>query len=54
MLAMVEPNGVGATMDQVEVEGLRIAYERVGVGPPLVLVHGFVGDGRSTWVPPAR
>jgi len=36
-------------MDQVEVEGLRIAYERVGGGPPLVLVHGFVGDGRSTW-----
>jgi pimeloyl-ACP methyl ester carboxylesterase len=36
-------------MDRVEVEGLRIAYERVGVGPPLVLVHGFVGDGRSTW-----
>jgi pimeloyl-ACP methyl ester carboxylesterase len=36
-------------MDHVEVEGLRIAYERVGVGPALVLVHGFVGDGRSTW-----
>ncbi len=36
-------------MDRIEVEGLRIAYERVGVGPPLVLVHGFVGDGRSTW-----
>lgn len=36
-------------MDHVEVEGLRIAYERVGGGAPLVLVHGFVGDGRSTW-----
>ena len=36
-------------MDQVEVEGLRIAYVRAGAGPPLVLVHGFVGDGRSTW-----
>jgi pimeloyl-ACP methyl ester carboxylesterase len=36
-------------MDQVEVEGPRIAYERAGAGPPLVLVHGFVGDGRSTW-----
>jgi pimeloyl-ACP methyl ester carboxylesterase len=36
-------------MDQIEVEGLRIAYERAGAGPPLVLVHGFVGDGRSTW-----
>ncbi|MBA2768835.1 MAG: alpha/beta hydrolase [Sporichthyaceae bacterium] len=36
-------------MDQVEVHGLRIAYERAGTGPPLVLLHGFVGDGRSTW-----
>ena len=36
-------------MDQVEVDGLRIAYERVGHGPPLVLLHGFVGDGSGTW-----
>jgi pimeloyl-ACP methyl ester carboxylesterase len=36
-------------MDDVEVDGLRIAYERAGTGPPVVLVHGFVGDGRSTW-----
>ena len=36
-------------MDHIEVEGLRIAYERAGKGPSLVLVHGFVGDGRSTW-----
>jgi pimeloyl-ACP methyl ester carboxylesterase len=38
-------------MDQVEVDGLRIAYERRGHGPPLVLVHGYVGDGASTWRP---
>lgn len=36
-------------MERVDIEGLRIAYERVGSGPPLVLLHGFVGDGRSTW-----
>jgi pimeloyl-ACP methyl ester carboxylesterase len=36
-------------MDYVEVEGLRIAYERAGAGPPLVLLQGFVGDGRSMW-----
>lgn len=36
-------------MDTVEVGGLRIAYERAGVGPALVLLHGFVGDGPSTW-----
>lgn len=34
-------------MDQLEVEGLRIAYERAGEGPPLVLLHGFVGDSRE-------
>ena len=36
-------------MDQVDVDGLRISYERAGSGPALVLLHGFVGDGRSTW-----
>lgn len=36
-------------MERVEVEGLRIAYERAGHGPPLMALHGFVGDARSTW-----
>ncbi len=36
-------------MDHVECDGLRIAYERTGAGPPLVLLHGYVGDGVSTW-----
>jgi pimeloyl-ACP methyl ester carboxylesterase len=35
-------------MDQVEVNGLRIAYELAGEGPPLVLLHGFLSDSR-TW-----
>ncbi len=34
-------------MDHVEVGGLRIAFERVGAGPPLVLLHGFAGDHRE-------
>jgi pimeloyl-ACP methyl ester carboxylesterase len=36
-------------MEQVEVDGLRIAYQRTGAGPPLVLLHGYVGDGPTTW-----
>jgi pimeloyl-ACP methyl ester carboxylesterase len=36
-------------VDAVEVGGLRIAFERVGHGPPLLLLHGFVGDGVGTW-----
>jgi pimeloyl-ACP methyl ester carboxylesterase len=38
-------------MDTVEVDGLRIAYGRAGEGPPLVLLHGYVGDGPTTWRP---
>ena len=26
-----------------------MAYEQAGNGPPLVLLHGYVGDGRATW-----
>jgi len=36
-------------VDRVEVDGLQIAYERVGSGPALVLLHGYVGDGPTTW-----
>jgi pimeloyl-ACP methyl ester carboxylesterase len=38
-------------VDRVEVDGRVIAYERVGDGPPLVLLHGYVGDGPTTWRP---
>lgn len=35
-------------MDAVEVAGLRIAYQQVGSGPPLVLFHG-AGDDSRIW-----
>jgi pimeloyl-ACP methyl ester carboxylesterase len=34
----------------IEAGGLTIAYDRVGAGPPLVLVHGAAEDSRS-WQP---
>ena len=36
-------------MEMIEVDGLHIAYERAGSGPALVLLHGYVGDGPTTW-----
>ncbi len=30
----------------VDVDGLRIAYRQGGRGPPLVLLHGILADGR--------
>jgi pimeloyl-ACP methyl ester carboxylesterase len=38
-------------VDSVEVGGLRIAYEPAGAGPPLVLLHVYVGDGPTLWRP---
>jgi pimeloyl-ACP methyl ester carboxylesterase len=38
-------------VNSVEVDGLVTSYERRGVGAPVVFVHGYVGDGRSTWRP---
>lgn len=36
-------------METTEVGGLRVAYERAGAGPALMLLHGYVGDGQTTW-----
>jgi pimeloyl-ACP methyl ester carboxylesterase len=38
-------------VEHIEVDGLRIGYERAGEGPLLLLLHGYVGDGRTTWGP---
>lgn len=37
-------------VEVVQANGLEIAYERVGEGPPLVFVHGAAEDGR-VWQP---
>ena len=37
-------------MEVIRTNGLEIAYERVGEGPPLVLAHGAAVDSRM-WEP---
>jgi pimeloyl-ACP methyl ester carboxylesterase len=37
-------------VEAVEANGLEIAYERVGEGPPLVFMHGAAVDSRM-WPP---
>ena len=37
-------------MEAVRANGIEVAYERAGEGPPLVLVHGAAEDGR-VWRP---
>lgn len=37
-------------MPAVDINGLRVAYQRAGEGPPLVLLHGFICDSR-VWQP---
>jgi len=37
-------------VEVAQVNGLEIAYERAGEGPPLVFVHGAAADGRM-WEP---
>jgi pimeloyl-ACP methyl ester carboxylesterase len=39
-----------ATVEVVRLNGLEIAYERAGEGPPLVFAHGAAEDGRA-WSP---
>lgn len=37
-------------VEWVDVDGLRIGFERVGTGSTgVVLLHGYVGDGPATW-----
>jgi pimeloyl-ACP methyl ester carboxylesterase len=39
-----------AVVEVIRANGLEIAYERAGAGPPLVLVHG-AGDDSRVWQP---
>jgi pimeloyl-ACP methyl ester carboxylesterase len=37
-------------MPTIEVEGTLLAYDEIGAGPPLVLVHAAIAD-RRMWDP---
>lgn len=39
-------------MGQFTSQGLRLAYEVIGDGPPIVLVHGFASSIRQNWREP--
>lgn len=39
-------------MDRFNSDGVEIAYEAVGSGPPVLLIHGFASNGRVNWVNP--
>ena len=39
-----------ATTSRVSIDGMAVAHRRAGVGPPLVLLHGFTQDSR-VWRP---
>jgi len=34
---------------QIDIPGFRLGYRRAGSGPPIVFLHGYVGDGLGTW-----
>jgi pimeloyl-ACP methyl ester carboxylesterase len=34
---------------KIDVDGLGVGYHRAGDGQPIVLLHGYVGDGLGTW-----
>lgn len=38
-----------STMPSVTQPDFTVHYERAGNGPPLLLIHGTGGDGRSSW-----
>ena len=37
-------------MDRFNSDGVEIAYQVQGAGPPVLLIHGFASNGRVNWV----
>jgi pimeloyl-ACP methyl ester carboxylesterase len=51
--AGIESNPEGRRMPEAGVNGIRLYYEIIGSGVPLLFVHEFAGDSRS-WDPQVR
>jgi pimeloyl-ACP methyl ester carboxylesterase len=49
---MVAPQEEPMTQFTTAPDGVRIAYETVGEGDPIVLVHGFASDRKQNWRAP--
>lgn len=46
------PDPAAGDPETFDSDGFRIAYDDVGAGPPVVLVHGFAADRTSNWREP--
>ncbi|MCB9744270.1 MAG: alpha/beta hydrolase [Alphaproteobacteria bacterium] len=44
-------DAIGLTEKSLAVGEATVSYRIGGEGPPLMLIHGFGGDGVSTWLP---
>jgi pimeloyl-ACP methyl ester carboxylesterase len=50
MRAQLESSSLDQAVPSFLSDGIKIAYEVYGDGPPILLIHGFASSGRVNWV----